>query len=96
MNPEVTFNDKGKVIQWLDGICDSTWELNKDDEKSVIGCVSHFMGVMVAQKSKKQPNVCLLSNEVESAVISALAKEALFVLQMLEDVVDVRWNFILT
>ena len=85
MNPKVTFNDKGEVMWRLDGTCNSTWGSNGEDRKSVTGHILCFIGVLVAWKLKSQQNVSLSSSEAECVAISELVKEALFVLQILED-----------
>ena len=86
INPKVMFNDKGEVMWRLDGACDSTWGSNEEDSRSVTWCVLHFMGVLVAWKSKSQPNVSLSSSEAECVSISELVKETSFALKILEDV----------
>ena len=66
-------------------MCNSMWGSNEEDGKSATGHVLHFEGVPVTWKSNCQPNVSLSSSEAECLVTSELVKEALFVLQIMED-----------
>ena len=79
-------HEERKIVWKMSGISDSTWGSNKEDGRSLTGCVPCFMGVSVAWKSKSQPNATLSSSEAECIAISELAKEALFAPQILEDV----------
>ena len=58
---------------------------NKEDGRSVMGCLPHFMGVPIAWKRKAQPLCSLSSSESECIAISELVKEVLFAKQMVED-----------
>jgi Reverse transcriptase (RNA-dependent DNA polymerase) len=68
----------------LQGISDSNYAEDKETRFSVYGYVVYFCGVPIAWKSKSGKSVTLSSTEAECFAISEVAKEILFVKQILE------------
>lgn len=83
---QVEYNDYGKPIWRLRGICDSTWGSDKDDGRSVTVYILYLMEVPIAWKSKTQSHVTLSSSEAEYIALSELVKEVLYVKQLLKDI----------
>ena len=77
---------KNVNLFYLQGISDSAYADDKDDRKSVYGYVIYFCGAPIAWKSKGNKTVTLSSTEAEYFAISEVAKEILFVKQVLEDI----------
>ena len=89
--PQVEFDDHGEIRWKMSGISDATWGSNKEDGRSVMGCLPCLMGVPIARKCKTQPLCALSSSENECIAISELVKEALFAKQVTEDIGQ-RWR----
>jgi hypothetical protein len=68
----------------LEGISDSNYAEDKETRFSVYGYVIYFCGVPIAWKSKSGKSVTSSSTEDEYFAISEVAKENLFVKQVLE------------
>ena len=78
--------DKNKNLFYLQGISDSTYADDKDDRTSVYGYIVYFCGAPIAWKSKGNKSVTLSSTEAEYFAISEVAKEILFIKQVLESI----------
>ncbi len=68
----------------LEGISDSEYAGDKDTRISVYGYIIYFCGVPVAWKSKSGKSVTLSSTEAEYFAISEVAKEIIFLKQVIE------------
>ena len=68
----------------LRGLCDSDFAGDKDTRISVYGFILYFCGCPIAWRSKSGKSVTLSSTEAEYVAISELAKEIMFVKQLLE------------
>jgi hypothetical protein len=68
----------------LKGISDSNYAEDKETRFSFYGYAIYFCGVPIAWKSKSGKSVTLSSTEAEYFAISEVAKEILFVKQVLE------------
>jgi hypothetical protein len=68
----------------LVGISDSEYGSDKDTRISVYGYILYFCGAPIAWKSKSGKSVTLSSTEAEYYAMSELAKEIMFVKQILE------------
>jgi hypothetical protein len=71
---------------YLEGISDSSFGEDKDTRISVFGYVVYFCGAPVATKSKLGRSVTLSSTEAEHYAISEVAKEVLFIKQLLDTI----------
>jgi hypothetical protein len=71
---------------YLEGISDSSFGEDKDTRISVFGYVVYFCGAPVATKSKLGRSVTLSSTEAEHFAISEVAKEVLFIKQLLDTI----------
>jgi hypothetical protein len=71
---------------YLEGISDSSFGEDKDTRISVYGYVVYFCGAPVATKSKLGKSVTLSSTEAEHFAVSEVAKEILFIKQLLETI----------
>jgi hypothetical protein len=75
----------------LEGISDSSFGEDKNTRLSVFGYVVYFCGAPVATKSKVGRSVTLSSTEAEYFALSEVAKEILFIKQLLDTIgVEVR------
>jgi hypothetical protein len=74
---------KGNLFQ-LFGRADSEWCGDKDTRISVYGFILYFCGAPISWKSKMGRSVTLSSTEAEYVSLSELAKEVLFVKQVLD------------
>ena len=74
---------EGKLQLKLVGYSDSDWAGDKDDRKSVSGFVLFLCGVPIMWRSKSQATVALSSAEAEYVAVSEMAKEVVFVVQVL-------------
>jgi hypothetical protein len=77
---------KESSIFYLEGISDSNYAEDKETRISVFGYVIYLCGSPIAWKSKSGKSVTLSSTEAEYVGISEVAKEILFVKQILEGV----------
>jgi transposase InsO family protein len=75
-----------KNMFYLEGISDSSFGEDKDTRISVYGYVVYFCGAPVATKSKLGRSVTLSSTEAEHFAVSEVAKEILFIKQLLETI----------
>lgn len=75
---------KNGMIFQLHGYCDSDYAGDKDTRISVFGYILYFCGCPISWKSKSGRSVTLSSTEAEYVAISELAKEVMFVKQLLE------------
>jgi hypothetical protein len=71
---------------FIEGISDSSFGEDKDTRISVYGYVAYFCGAPVATKSKLGQSVSLSSTEAEHFAVSEVAKEILFIKQLLETI----------
>jgi hypothetical protein len=76
----------------LEGICDSEYAGDKDSRISVYGYILYFCGAPVAWKSKAGRSVTLSSTEAEYFAVSEIAKEAIFIKQVLESM-NINFNY---
>ena len=91
-----TINTKNKALKmkpkkqdnmfYLEGISDSSFGEDKDTRISVFGYVVYFCGAPVATKSKLGRSVTLSSTEAEHFAVSEVAKEVLFIKQLLDTI----------
>jgi hypothetical protein len=86
---------KNGNIFYLEGISDSNYAEDKETRISVFGYIIYFCGAPVAWKSKSGKSVTLSSTEAEYVAISEVAKEILFVKQILE-AVGIEINYPIT
>jgi hypothetical protein len=68
----------------IEGFCDSDYAGDRDTRKSVAGFAIYLLGCLIVWKSKSQKSVTLSSSEAEYVSISEIAKDLLFVKQVLE------------
>jgi hypothetical protein len=69
---------------YMSGISDSSFGEEKDTRLSVFRYVVYFCGAPVATKSKSGRSVTLSSTEAEYSAVLEVAKEILFIKQLLE------------
>jgi hypothetical protein len=74
---------KGDLF-YLEGVSDSEYAGDKDTRISVYGYVLYFCGAPIAWKSKSGKSVTLSSTEAEYFATSEIAKEAIFVKNVIE------------
>ena len=72
-----------KLIFTLKGYSDSDWAGDKENRKSVSGFVLFLCGALIMWRSKQQITVALSSAEAEFIAVGELAKEIVFVVQIL-------------
>ena len=77
---------KNGIMFYLEGISDSNFAEDKETRISVFGYIVYFCGAPVAWKSKSGKSVTLSSTEAEYFAISEVAKEILFIRQILESI----------
>lgn len=65
--------------------CDADWATDKEDRKSTTGFVFMIAGAPVTWKSKKQQTVALSSTEAEYMSLAECAKEAIWLMQVLQE-----------
>jgi hypothetical protein len=70
----------------IEGISDSSFGEDKDTRISVYGYIVYFCGAPVATKSKLGRSVTLSSTEAEHFAISEVAKEILFIKQLMDTI----------
>jgi hypothetical protein len=70
----------------LEGIADSEYAGDRDTRISVYGFIIYFCGAPIAWKSKSGRSVTLSSTEAEYFAISEVAKELLFIKQIIESI----------
>ena len=75
-----------KETFYMDRISDSEYAGDKDTRVSVYGYILYFCGAPIAWKSKAGKSVTLSSTEAEYVASSEIAKEAIFVKNILESV----------
>ncbi len=76
--------DKRGKNKWLIMLCsDSDWAGDKDDRRSVGGCMLFLNGVLICWRSKAQRVVALSSAEAEFCACAEAVKEIPFVVQIL-------------
>ena len=68
----------------MEGISDSEYAGDKDSRISVYGYILYFCGAPIAWKSKAGKSVTLSSTEAEYVASSEIAKEAIFVKNLLD------------
>jgi Reverse transcriptase (RNA-dependent DNA polymerase) len=71
---------------YMEGISDSEYAGDKDNRISVYGYVLYFCGAPIAWKSKAGKSVTLSSTEAEYVASSEIAKEAIFVKNLLDSI----------
>ena len=71
---------------YMEGISDSEYAGDKDTRISVYGYILYFCGAPIAWKSKGGKSVTLSSTEVEYVASSEIAKEAIFVKNLLDSI----------
>jgi hypothetical protein len=76
--------EKNKELFYLEGLCDSEYASDKDTRISVYGYILYFCGAPIAWKSKAGKSVTLSSTEAEYFALSEIAKEAIFVKQVID------------
>ena len=69
---------------YMEGISDSEYSGDKDTRISVYGYIIYFCGAPVSWKSKSGRSVTLSSTEAEYFALSELAKEIIFLKQLVE------------
>jgi hypothetical protein len=69
---------------YMEGISDSEYGSDKDTRISVYGYIIYFCGAPIAWKSKSGKSVTLSSTEAEHYAMSEVAKELIFVKQLVE------------
>ena len=72
-----------KLFFTLKGYSDSDWAGDKENRKSVSGFVLFLCGALIMWRSKQQATVALSSAEAEFIAVGELAKEIVFVVQIL-------------
>jgi hypothetical protein len=77
---------KDNNLFYLEGFSDSNFADDKDTRTSVYGYVLYFCGAPIATKSKLSRSVTQSSTEAEYFAVSEVAKEILFVKQLLETI----------
>jgi hypothetical protein len=75
---------KDGELFYLEGISDSEYASDKDTRISVYGYILYFCGAPIAWKSKAGKSVTLSSTEAEYFALSEIAKEAIFVKQVVD------------
>jgi hypothetical protein len=75
---------KGDNVFFLEGISDSEYSGDKDTRISVYGYIVYFCGSPVSWKSKSGRSVTLSSTEAEYFALSELAKEIIYLKQLIE------------
>ena len=70
----------------LRGLCDSDFAGDQDTRISVYGFILYLCGAPISWRSKSGRSVTLSSTEAEYVAISELAKEVIFVKQLLESI----------
>ena len=76
---------KGKDEMWnMVGFSDSDYAGDPDSRKSVSGFIIYLCGVPICWRSKAQRTVTLSSTEAEWIALSEVAKEILFIVQVLK------------
>jgi len=75
---------QGKDGFYLEGLSDSEYAGDKETRISVFGYVIYFCGAPIAWKSKAGKSVTLSSTEAEYFAMSEVAKEIMFVKQVLD------------
>jgi hypothetical protein len=73
-------------IFYIEGISDRSFGEDKDTSISVYGYVVYFCGAPVATKSKFGRSVTLSSTEAEYFAVSEVAKEVLFIKQLMDTI----------
>ena len=86
MSPQMKYDEKGKEIYYLKGVCDASWCSDRKTGLSVSGYIIYFMNVPISWRSKSQRHVTLSSTESEFVCISEVAKEILYVKQILDNI----------
>jgi Reverse transcriptase (RNA-dependent DNA polymerase) len=71
---------------YIEGISDSSFGEDRDTKNSVYGYVVYFCGAPVATKSKLGRSVTLSSTEAEYFAVSKVAKEVLFIKQLMDTI----------
>jgi hypothetical protein len=71
---------------YMEGISDSEYAGDKDSRISVFGYILYFCGAPIAWKSKAGKSVTLSSTEAEYVAASEIAKEVIFVKNILDSV----------
>ena len=71
---------------YMEGISDSEYAGDKDTRISVYGYILYFCGAPIAWKSKGGKSVTLSSTEAEYVASSEIAKEAIFVKNLLDSI----------
>jgi hypothetical protein len=71
---------------YMEGISDSEYAGDKDSRISVYGYILYFCGAPIAWKSKAGKSVTLSSTEAEYVASSEIAKEAIFVKNILDSI----------
>ena len=74
---------KGQLEWRLVGFSDSDWANDPDNRKSVMAFILFLNGVPIMWRSKQASIVALSSSEAEYIALSELAKEIIFVVQIL-------------
>ena len=70
----------------MKGLCNSEFCVDKETRISVYGFILYLCGAPISWRSKAGKSVTLSSTEAEYVAISELAKEVIFVKQVLESI----------
>ena len=76
----------------LEGISDSEYAGDRDTRISVYGYIVYFCGAPIAWKSKSGRSVTLSSTEAEYYAVSEVAKEIMFIKQVIESM-SIKLNY---
>jgi hypothetical protein len=83
---------KNGLMFYLEGIYDSNYADDKETRITVYGFIIYFYGVPIAWKSKSGRSVTLSSTEADYFASSDVAKEILFVRQILKCIgIDIKY-----
>jgi hypothetical protein len=82
----LTFDMSGDDDYILVGHSDSDWAANRDNRRSTTGYLFRVWRAVVSWKTKLQPTVATSSTEAEYMAASAAAREALWLRQLLKEI----------
>jgi hypothetical protein len=82
----ITYSGAGHTVAEIVGFSDADWGANILDRKSISGQVFMLAGGAVTWTSKKQPTIALSSLEAEYLALSLCTRQAIWIIQLLDDV----------